>query len=52
MGLVSSYEYLFDYIRGNQELAAAMQRYVPWIRDEEDVRRMIETAIAPDRPNK
>lgn len=44
-GLAVSYDYLFDYIRGNQELAAAVGRFLPWVRTDEDVRRLIETRI-------
>ena len=44
-GLAVSYDYLFDYIKGNQELAQAVGRFVPWVRTDEDVRRLIETRI-------
>ena len=44
-GLLYSYDFLFDYIRGNQELAQAVGRYVPWVRTDEDLRRMIETRL-------
>ncbi len=44
-GLATSYDYLFDYIKGNQELAQAVGRFIPWIKTDEDVRRLIETRI-------
>lgn len=44
-GLALAYDYLFDYIKGNQELAQAVGRYIPWVRTDEDVRRLIETRI-------
>ena len=44
-GLTLAYDYLFDYINGNQELARAVGRYLPWVRTDEDVRRLIETRI-------
>lgn len=45
LGLLYSYDQLFDYIRGNQELARAVGRYIPWIHDDTDLRRMIETRL-------
>lgn len=44
-GLIYSYDYLYDYIRGNQELAQAVSRYLPWVKTDEDVRRLIETRM-------
>lgn len=44
-GLAVSYDSLFDYIRGNQELAAAVGRFIPWVKTDEDIRRMIETRV-------
>ncbi|HJN08710.1 MAG TPA: hypothetical protein QF564_08450 [Pirellulaceae bacterium] len=44
-GLLQSYDFLFDYINGNQELAQAVGRFVPWIQTDEDLRRMIETRL-------
>jgi|GEM_PF-506988 len=43
--LAIAYDYLFDYIKGNQELAGAVGRFIPWVKTEEDVRRLIETRI-------
>ena len=45
MGLARAYDFLFDYITGNQDLAAAVGRYIPWIKTDEDLRRLIETRI-------
>ncbi|MHC4717948.1 MAG: hypothetical protein ACYS5V_13320, partial [Planctomycetota bacterium] len=45
LGLVHSYDYLFDYIRGNDELAEAVGRFVPWVKTDRDVRRLIETRV-------
>jgi hypothetical protein len=44
-GLAVSYDYLFDYIKGNQELATAVGRYIPWVKTDKDVRRLIETRV-------
>jgi len=44
-GLLYSYDFLFDFIQGNQELAHAVGRFLPWIRTDEDLRRMIETRL-------
>ncbi len=44
-GLALAYDYLFDYIQGNRELAEAVGRFIPWVRTEADVRRLIETRI-------
>lgn len=45
LGLLHSYDQLFDYIKGNQELARAVGRYIPWIKTDEDLRRMIEVRL-------
>ncbi|MBV8758538.1 MAG: hypothetical protein JO257_14730, partial [Deltaproteobacteria bacterium] len=45
LGLLHSYDQLFDYIDGNQELARAVGRYIPWIKTDVDLRRMIETRL-------
>lgn len=44
-GLAMSYDLLFDYIHGNDELAQAVNRFIPWVKTEADVRRLIETRI-------
>jgi hypothetical protein len=44
-GLAVSYDFLFDFIQGNQELAHAVSRFIPWVKTEGDVRRLIETRV-------
>lgn len=44
-GLTLGYDLLFDFIKGNQELADAVGRFIPWVKTDEDVRRLIETRI-------
>lgn len=43
--LAIAYDYLFDYIKGNDELAKSVHKYIPWVKTEADVRRLIETRI-------
>ncbi|HSN30114.1 MAG TPA: hypothetical protein VLT45_27695 [Kofleriaceae bacterium] len=45
LGLLHSYDQLFDYIDGNQELARDVGRYIPWIKTDADLRRMIERRL-------
>jgi hypothetical protein len=44
-GLAVNYDYLFDYIKGNDQLARSVNRFIPWVKTEADVRRLIETRI-------
>lgn len=44
-GLTLAYDFLFPYIKGNQELAGAVGRYIPWVKSDEDLRGLIETRI-------
>jgi hypothetical protein len=44
-GLAQSYDLLFDFIAGNDELAQAVGRFVPWVKTEADVRKLIETRV-------
>jgi hypothetical protein len=44
-GLALSYDELFPYINGNQELAQAVHRFIPWVKTDADVRRLIETRV-------
>jgi hypothetical protein len=44
-GLAQSYDELFPYINGNQELARAVGRYIPWVKTDADVRRLVETRV-------
>lgn len=36
------YDWLFTYIKGNQELADSIQRFVPWVKTPDDVCTLIE----------
>ena len=42
---VSTYDYLFPYIRGNKDLADALGKRLPWIRNVEDMQRFYDTFI-------
>ncbi len=42
---VTSYDYLFPYIQNNAELAAALGRFIPWIKTPADAQRFYETYI-------
>jgi len=44
-GYLRAYEYLFDYINGNQELADAVHRYIPWVITSNDVIALIDTYL-------
>ena len=43
--LLTAYDKLFDFIAGNQELANALGRYIPWIRTPDDVLMMIDRRL-------
>lgn len=43
--LARAYDILFDFIKDNQELAAAVGRFVPWIRTPADVRAFLDQRI-------
>lgn len=43
--LARTYDILFDYIKGNQELATAVGRFVPWIKTPDDVRAFLDQRI-------
>ena len=36
------YDKLFDYIQGNEELAASIARFVPWVKSSQDVVKLID----------
>ena len=40
-----SYDALFDYIQGNQELADSVRRFVPWVRTPEDVVKLMDVYL-------
>jgi hypothetical protein len=44
-GLAVAYDFLFDFIHGNQELAQSVGRFIPWVKTDADLRRMIETRV-------
>ena len=43
--LAMTYDYLFDYLKDNQEFAQALNRYIPWVKTPEDVQTFFETNI-------
>jgi hypothetical protein len=42
---VNSYDFLFPFIQNNTELAAALGRFIPWIKTPADAQRFYETYI-------
>jgi len=42
-GMLRSYDILFPFIRGNQELASAIGKYVPWVKTPEEVIALLDT---------
>jgi hypothetical protein len=40
-----AYDALFDYIRGNQDLAESVSRFVPWVRTPDDLIRLIDVYL-------
>ncbi|MFQ5807988.1 MAG: hypothetical protein ACE5JM_00085 [Armatimonadota bacterium] len=49
--LLSVYDSLFEFIDGNDELAAAVGRYLPWIKTPDDVIALIDTRLVQDYAN-
>jgi len=43
--LLYQYDELFDFVRGNQQLADSVGRFVPWVRSPQDVVRLIDTYL-------
>ncbi len=44
-GDVKEYDALFPYIRGNEELAESLGRFIPWIKTAEDMVRFYEVGL-------
>jgi hypothetical protein len=44
-GYMQAYDWLYSYIAGNQELANAVHRYVPWVNTPDDVISLIDTYL-------
>jgi hypothetical protein len=42
---ICAYDYLFDYIQGNEELARSVRRFVPWVKSPEDVIKLLDTYL-------
>jgi len=42
---ITAYDYLFPYIKGNQDLADSLSRLLPWIKAPQDVLRFYETCV-------
>jgi hypothetical protein len=42
---VIAYDALFDHIKGNEELAASIRRFVPWVRNSEDVVMLLDVYL-------
>ena len=49
--LLAAYDALFEFIDGNEELAAAVGRYVPWVKTPDDLVRLIDTYLVQDYAN-
>ncbi len=43
--LVEAYDKLFDYIRGNEELAASVRRFVPWVQSAQDLAMLFDVHL-------
>lgn len=43
--LAQTYDRIFPFIQGNQELAAAVGRHIPWVKTPEDVIALLDTYI-------
>ena len=41
-GYLEAYDRLFDFIRGNEELAQAAGRFVPWVRNAKDLQTFLD----------
>lgn len=44
-GMLRSYDHLFPYIQGNEELARAVSKYVPWVETPEDVIALLDSYL-------
>jgi len=42
---VKWYDMLFDYIKGNDELARSVNRFVPWVEDADDVLELLDVYL-------
>ena len=43
---LSVYDELFDYIKGNEELAKSVGRFVPWVKTSQDVIELLDVYLA------
>ncbi len=50
-GYLYAYDYLFDYIKNNQELADAVHRYIPWVQTPDDIIELIDTHFVKSLKN-
>jgi hypothetical protein len=42
---IQDYDMLFDYIKGNEELAKSIGRFIPWVKTSEDVIQLLDTYL-------
>lgn len=45
INLVEAYDKLFDYIKGNEELAASVRRFVPWVQSSQDLVKLFDAYL-------
>ena len=45
MRVIQAYDELFDYIKGNEELAKSIGRFVPWVKTSEDVIKLFDVYL-------
>ncbi|MEI8312027.1 MAG: hypothetical protein WCH98_14855, partial [Verrucomicrobiota bacterium] len=45
LNAVRQYDELFDYIKGNEELAKSINRFVPWVKTSQDVIKLLDTYL-------
>ena len=49
--LLDVYDSLFEFIDGNEELAKAVGRYLPWVKTPDDVVALVDTRLVQDYAN-
>lgn len=49
--LLEAYDLIFPVIDGNEELARAVGRYIPWVKTPDDVIKLIDTYLVQDNAN-
>jgi len=45
MNVIKTYDDLFDYIKGNEDLAKSISRFVPWVKTSQDVVKLFDVYL-------